>query len=106
MNIPLHMAVFSLNPKWDAKLDGRGPPCDDLEVLDGFTKAIDKMYPAQEASTLRAKFFDFTKLSRPNLSKPQARFFGTEKSYWMVDLAWERYTKAENTYHLPPCTGC
>lgn len=54
MNTPLHMTAFALNPKWYAQLGGRGLPCDDPEVLDGFTKAIDKMYSAQDASTLRA----------------------------------------------------
>ena len=62
MNTPLHMIAFALNLKWYAQLGGRGLPCDVLEVLDGFTRAIDKMYSAQDASTLRAQFFDFTNL--------------------------------------------
>ena len=49
MNTPLHMAAFALNPKWYAPRDGRMPPCDDAEVLDGFTRAIDKMYPTEQA---------------------------------------------------------
>ena len=73
LNTPLHMAAFALNPKWYAQLGGRGLPCDDPEVLDGFTRAIDKMYSAQNASTLRAQFLDFTNLRGPNLGKPQAR---------------------------------
>ena len=54
-------------------MDGRELPCDDLRVLDGFTRVIDKMYSAQDASTLRAQFLDFTNLRSPNLGKPQAR---------------------------------
>ncbi|XP_057840716.2 uncharacterized protein LOC131050532 [Cryptomeria japonica] len=73
MNTPLHMAAYALNPKWYAPKDGRLPPCDDDEVLDGFTRAIDKIYIEEQASILRAQFLDFTNLRGPTLSKPQAR---------------------------------
>ncbi|XP_059064530.1 uncharacterized protein LOC131856678 [Cryptomeria japonica] len=73
MNTPLHMAAYALNPKWYAPKDGRLPPCDDDEVLDGFTRTIDKIYTEEQASILRAQFLDFTNLRGPTLSKPQAR---------------------------------
>jgi hypothetical protein len=70
MNTLLHMAAFALNPKWYAPRAGRQLPCDDPKVLDGFTRAIEKIYPAEQASILRAQFLDFANPSGPNLSKP------------------------------------
>lgn len=72
-NTLLHMAAFAVNPKWCAELDGRVPSCDDLEVLDGFSKVIDKMFSEQEPFIPLAQFLDFTNPRSPNLRKPQAR---------------------------------
>ena len=81
MNTQLHMAAFVLNPKWYAQLGGRGLPCDDPEVLAGFTRAIDKMYSAQDASTLRAQFLDFTTFV--------AQTWVSHKQGW-IELFWHR----------------
>ncbi|XP_059068491.1 uncharacterized protein LOC131858996 [Cryptomeria japonica] len=92
MNTPLHMAADALNPKWYAPKDGRLPPCDNDEVLDGFTRAIDKIYTEEQASILRAQFLDFTNLHGPTLSKPQAsRLLSQVASSSATKRNWSTY---------------
>lgn len=73
MNTPLHMAAYSLNPKWYAPRPGRVAPSHDEEVKEGFMKALTKMYTPEESTILRTQWLAFANLHGPTFSRPEAR---------------------------------
>lgn len=52
MNTPLHIATYTLNPKWYFERLGRVPHIDDPEVKNGFQDAIAKMYNEEDGEKL------------------------------------------------------